>query len=291
MAARRVERQDHGTTTPVVLTRRRPGAAGVLRPGDWTDRWMCVGFADQLRSPGDVLPATLGLHAIHVRRDEVGLNAAFNAKPFGGCMSIPLQCAGAKKIRCPHLACAFSEDPGVLGETTDPAGGLRRQFVGDHPDRLVSIPLAPIGPLLFVYVGFSSPEPPDWLSARVMDCLQGARTATGITEHVVAASWRAGPVHSAAALAARHGPTSIRNASAPPRRVASGEDGLDASDGLVAGNLVLGRLHDVTVAALYRPLGAQRSSVLSAVLLSDGQQERQADAEEWQAIVGSCEVV
>ncbi|HRK44278.1 MAG TPA: hypothetical protein PK324_01480, partial [Nocardioides sp.] len=162
-------------------------------------------MADQLRSPGDVLPATLGLHAIHVRRDEDGLKAAFNAKPFGGCMSIPLQCAGAKKIRCPHMACAFSEDPGVLGEANDPSGALRRQFVGDHPARLVSIPLALVGPLLFVYVGFASPASPDDLRTKVTRCLRGADRTSTVTERLLETSWQAGPARVAAALAARHG--------------------------------------------------------------------------------------
>lgn len=252
---------------------------------------MCVGFADQLRNPGDVLPATLGLHAVHVRRDERGLQAAFNAKPFGGCMSIPLQCAGAKKIRCPNMACAFSENPTVLGDANDPLGALRRQFVGDHPARLVSIPLALVGPLLFVYVGFSSPAPPDRLSARIMNLLGGARNAASVTEQVLAASWRVGPVHAAAALAARRGPVLIENAAGLPIRRASGQERLDPTVGLVEGNLVLGRLDDVTVAALFRPLGPQRSSVLSALLLSDAEQTRHSDAEAWQVIVGSCEGV
>ncbi|WP_298514733.1 hypothetical protein [uncultured Nocardioides sp.] len=204
-------------------------------------------------------------------------------------MSIPLQCAGAKKIRCPHMACAFSEDPGVLGEANDPSGALRRQFVGDHPARLVSIPLALVGPLLFVYVGFASPASPDDLRTKVTRCLRGADRTSTVTERLLETSWQAGPARVAAALAARHGRDRAEVASRGGRRSEPDGGGIDQVDGLVVANLVLGRLDGVTVAALFRPLGPQRCSVLSAALLSDSDQSR-FDADVWRELVGACEV-
>lgn len=224
-----------------------------------------MGFVDQLRRVGDVLPASLGLHAIHVKRDDDGLHAAFNAKPFGGCMSIPLQCAGAKRIRCPNMACAFSEDPGVLDADTDPSGALRRQFVGDHPSRLVSIPLTLVGPLIFVYVGFSDPSPFAAHSNQIVEALSGADSAVRISEQEVAVHWETGT-----------------------RSVA---DKLGAELRLMKANLVVGLMAEVTVAALFRPLGPQRCSVLSAVLRTSDLMSGAPDGQvaEWRRLVSSTD--
>jgi nitrite reductase/ring-hydroxylating ferredoxin subunit len=120
--------------------------------------WVCVGLADVVAEVEAVLPATIGYHAIHVRRTEHGLRAAVNARPFGGCLSIPVHCGSTRNVRCPHLACAFSEDTGVLDSTTDPTGAARREFVGDGR-RTVHLPLAQWGPLLFVNVTMTEPPP------------------------------------------------------------------------------------------------------------------------------------
>lgn len=103
---------------------------------DWTGVWVGVGFAGQLTEVGAILPATIGHHGIHVRRDAHALVAAFNARPFGGCMSVPVHCAATRNVRCPHLACAFSQDSGVLDDTTDPGGRARAEFTGDGRRRV-----------------------------------------------------------------------------------------------------------------------------------------------------------
>ena len=54
------------------------------------------------------------------------------------------------------LACAFSEDGGVLDDTTDPTGAGRLGFVGDGR-RIVELPLAQWGPLIFVNVTITEP--------------------------------------------------------------------------------------------------------------------------------------
>lgn len=125
---------------------------------DWTGRWVCVGLAEQLVEVGAVLPATIGHHATHVRRTATGLIAAINARPFGGCVSIPVHCGSTRNVKCPHLACAFSEDGDVLDARSDPTGSARAQFVGDGR-RTVTLPLAQRGSLVFVNVTMAEPPP------------------------------------------------------------------------------------------------------------------------------------
>lgn len=258
----------HGAVRPVVLLRRRPKA----EVEDWTGRWVCVGFAEQLTRAGDVLPATVTGHAVHVRRAADGtLAASFNARPFGGCMSVPVQCAGARKIRCPHLACAFSEDPGVLGEHNDPEGKARRQFVGADPARLVPVPLATWGSLLFVHIA-AAPAPA--LETVLAPLRSGRRAlvpadlrATAVAEQEVAVGWRTGARATMRTLA------SLRGAHTLQEQEDDGVSTLTASTGagqltcyLVPPHLVLARLPGHVLAALFRPVGPGRCSVLSAVL-------------------------
>jgi hypothetical protein len=283
----------HATLRPVVLTRRRPQAEAE----DWTDRWVCVGFADQLTRAGDVLPATVTGHAVHVRRAADGtLAASFNARPFGGCMSIPVQCAGVRKIRCPHLACAFSEDPGVLGEHNDPDGTARRQFVGLAPARLVPVPLAQWGPLLFVHIG-AAPEPA--LEAVLAPLRTGPGgpvpsnlRATAIAERELALGWRTGARAAMTTLASQCGAATLQE------QEDDGVSTLTAPAGaghltcyLVRPNLVLARLPGRVLAALFRPVGPDRCSVLSAVLRPAADRvdggARDSDARCWRQILAA----
>src|SRR3954468_16746643 len=200
-----------GGLRPVVLSRRRP----LPEAEDWTGRWVCVGFPHQLAQPGDVLPAGVGGHALHVRRAADGtLAAAFNARPFGGCMSVPVQCAGARKIRCPHLACGFSEDPGVLGDDNDPERTARRQFVDADPTRLVPVPLAREGPLLFVHLA-TVPAPPSQAAPAPLRTGPGGPVpddlrATAVAEQVLPLGWRTGARAAAATLGSRCGAGLLR---------------------------------------------------------------------------------
>lgn len=257
---------------PVVLTRRRPRAEAE----DWTGRWICVGFADQLAHAGDVLPATVSGHGLHVRRAGDGtLAAAFNARPFGGCMSVPVQCTGAHKIRCPHLACGFSADPGVLGDDNDPDRTARRQFVGADPTRLVPVPLARWGPLLFVYVA-TVPAPPLEGVLAPLRTGPGALAAeelraTAVADREFPLGWRAGPRAVVATLSTRCGVGTL------PEQEAGGVSTLIAPTGdsqltchLVWPHLLLARQPGRLLAALFRPVGPDRCSVLSAVLRPAG---------------------
>jgi hypothetical protein len=284
----------HAAVRPVVLMRRRPQAEAE----DWTGRWVCVGFADQLRRAGDVLPATVTGHAVHVRRATDGtLAASFNARPFGGCMSVPVQCAGARKIRCPHLACAFSEDPAVLGDDNDPEGTARRQFVGADPDRLVPVPLATWGPLLFVHI---APTPAPALEAVLAPLGTGPGSpvpedlhATAIEEQELALGWRTGARAAVTTLASRRGVSTLQEQEADgvSTLTASSRAG-DLSCHLVRPHLVLARLPGRVLAALFRPIGPDRCSVLSAVLRpasdTDDGVAADADAPLWRQVVAAA---
>jgi len=57
----------------------------------WTRVWACVGVEHQIPAPGDLLPATVGHHGLHVqRRPDGGLRAAFNVARNPLPMSIAL---------------------------------------------------------------------------------------------------------------------------------------------------------------------------------------------------------
>lgn len=161
---------------------------------DWTDTWVCVGLAEQLDEVGAVLPATIGYHAVHVRRTTDGLIAALNARPFGGCASIPVHCGSTRNVRCPHLACAFSADPGVLDGANDPDGTARREFVGDGR-RTVDVPLAQWSSLLFTIVTLGP------ATAHPLAALPAPPPATALGTAVLPGSWLATPGRVASTVA------------------------------------------------------------------------------------------
>jgi hypothetical protein len=286
--------RDHAALRPVVFTRRRPQAEAE----DWTGRWACVGFADQLPHVGDVLPATVSGHAVHVRRERDGtLAAAFNARPFGGCMSIPVQCAGVRKIRCPHLACGFSEDPGVLGDGNEPERTARRQFVGTDPTRLVPVPLGQWGPLLFVHV---APTPALALEAVLAPLRTGpgipapeCLRATAVAEQELPIGWRTGARAVVATLATRCGTGTLQEQEAGGVSTLTAPAGVDGlSCYLIRPHLMLARLPGRLLAALFRPVGPDRCSVLSAVLRpaidsGDGV-EGDGDARLWRQVLAAA---
>lgn len=161
---------------------------------DWTDTWVCVGVAEQLTEPGAVLPATIGYHAVHVRRTTDGLLAAVNARPFGGCASIPVHCGSTRNVTCPHLACAFSADGGVLDGANDPDGVARAEFIGDGR-RTVILPLVQWSSLLFTNVTLA-PVAPHPLAG-----VPAPQPATGFGSAALSGNWLATPLRVATAAA------------------------------------------------------------------------------------------
>jgi nitrite reductase/ring-hydroxylating ferredoxin subunit len=213
---------------------------------DWTGTWVCVGLAEQLSEVGAVLPATVGYHGAHVRRTEDGLMAAMNARPFGGCVSIPVHCGSTRNVRCPHLACAFSEDGDVLDSRNDPSGASRAQFLGDGR-RTVRLPLAQWGSLLFVNVTMTEPPPLPIAVTPAPDDLEVV--ATGL--RLVPGNWLGTPPRAASAVVVALG-------------------GVGTKVTVVAPNLAMVRYGSDTFAAFSRPAGHTRSTVVWALLSPAG---------------------
>ncbi|OKH75759.1 hypothetical protein [Mycolicibacterium goodii] len=185
------------TAVDLVLTAVSSGRHPAADVTDWTGIWVCVGLVEQLTEVGAVLPATIGHHAAHVRRTDDGLVAALNARPFGGCLSVPVHCGSTRNVRCPHRACAFSEDGGVLDHRTDPTGTARAEFVGR---RTVELPLAQWGSLLFVNVTMR--QPPD---LPVPDVKWDGLEVVDSGSQIVAGNWLETPARTAARMTGTRG--------------------------------------------------------------------------------------
>lgn len=235
-----------------LLNTRHPSAVD----REWSGEWVAVGFAEQLASEGDLLPATIGWHGAHVRRLVGGtLGASLNARPFGGCFAVPSHCASTQNISCAHLGCAFSKDPDVLTAQTDPDGRGRRQFVGDRPDRAVDVPVRSCGSLLFVSVttDVNAPWDPgqaasDGLRDEVADRVAGPVVAVPAgVEWTAAASW-----------VTRH-----------VDRLAAGRPVLANVDTWWP-NVVVVRLDDEVLCFVARPEGSTRSKLFVAALVQWG---------------------
>ncbi|WP_158168254.1 hypothetical protein [Mycolicibacterium smegmatis] len=203
---------------------------------DLTGTWVCVGLAEQLTEVGAILPATIGQHAAHVRLTEAGPVAALNARPFGGCLSVPVHCGSTRNVRCPHRACAFSEDGPVLDDLTDPRGVARSEFVGR---RTVNIPLAQWGSLLFVNVTMRTPPP-----LPVPDVTWDGVALVGTGSDTVAGNWLQAPSRAAEQV----------TAACPWARTVT-----------IAPNVVVIRDDRDVLAVFSRPAGKYRSTMTWAV--------------------------
>lgn len=221
---------------------RHPSADG----SDWTNTWVCVGFSEQLTEVGAVLPATIGYHAAHVVRTSGGLRAAINARPFGGCMSVPVHCGSTQNVRCPHLACAFSAHGEVLDSSNDPGGHARAEFLGDGR-RVVEVPLTQWGSLLFVNITLTAPDALSLPAAAP----RGTLVADG--SQLVSGNWLTTPERAALAVTAALGGREVLavspNVVVVPGVSAGGVSGSGAG----------------TFVALSRPAGHTRSTVVWAV--------------------------
>lgn len=120
----------------------------------WTRDWVCIGTAPEIANSGDLLPYTVGQHAVHVQRlASGGLIGRFNKAQHGGCRSIPAQCRTGKKTKCSYTSCGYSRDrsviPGdLLNEMTPQAG----QYLGVYPERLLQVKIHTGGPFIFANV-------------------------------------------------------------------------------------------------------------------------------------------
>jgi hypothetical protein len=120
----------------------------------WTRDWVCIGTVPEIANPGDLLPYTVGQHAIHVQRLSTGgLIGRFNKAQHGGCRSIPVQCRTGRKTKCSYTSCGYSRDRDViagdlLNEMTPQAG----QYLGVYPERLLPVNIRTVGPFIFANI-------------------------------------------------------------------------------------------------------------------------------------------
>ena len=131
----------------------------------WSRAWVCVGSVHEIANVGDLLPYTVGQHAIHVQRQQDGsLIGRFNKAQHGGCRSVPAQCRTGRKTKCSYTSCGHSRDrdviPGsVLGETA----ALMGQYLGGVPERLLPVRLRVEAGYIFANIDpspDSTAEPP-----------------------------------------------------------------------------------------------------------------------------------
>ena len=151
-------------TAPASVSRRpqlNPEALALADLEDqriWTRAWVCVGFEQQIPGIGDLLPATVGNHGLHVQRQPDGsLRAAFNVLQQGSCWTIPVQCGSGHKTDCPYVSCAFSLDTDALSAEAGQPTPAMRQFIGFNALKLAPVALSQFGPLLFLNLDFSGP--------------------------------------------------------------------------------------------------------------------------------------
>jgi hypothetical protein len=132
----------------------------------WTRVWACVGVEHQIPASGDLLPATIGHHGLHVqRRPDGGLRAAFNVLQQGSCWTIPAQCGHGHKTDCPYVSCAHSLDTDAVAAQDGAPTREMRQFIGFNPLKLADVPVQTAGPLIFVTLGYLPPPLDDQLGA------------------------------------------------------------------------------------------------------------------------------
>ena len=115
----------------------------------WSRLWICVGFAADIPSPGDILPYTAGQHGIHIERIADGsVVGRFNKAQHGGCRVVPLQCRTGTRTRCSFTACGYSRDRRPILATDTSRELHLDQYFGLRPERLLPIPVRTYGPLL-----------------------------------------------------------------------------------------------------------------------------------------------
>ncbi|RJF76344.1 hypothetical protein [Rhodopseudomonas palustris] len=120
----------------------------------WTRDWVCIGTTAEIPGAFDLLPYTIGHHAIHVQRQPDGsLIGRFNKAQHGGCRTIPAQCRTGKKTKCSYTSCGYSRDREVIGgESLMEMSPQMGQFLGAVPERLLPVRIKTCGPLIFANV-------------------------------------------------------------------------------------------------------------------------------------------
>ena len=130
---------------------------------------MCIGTLPEIADTFDLLPYTIGQHAIHVQRLPDGsLIGRFNKAQHGGCRAIPAQCQTGRKTKCSYTSCGHSRDRDVIhGEALMEMSPQMGQYLGAVPERLLTVKVRTRGPLIFANVDPTLDaerefETPDW---------------------------------------------------------------------------------------------------------------------------------
>jgi hypothetical protein len=120
----------------------------------WTREWICIGVDEDIPGGGDLLPFTVGDHAVHVQRLASGrLAGRFNLAQHGGCRVVPLQCRQGAKTSCSFASCGHSRDRAPLSAAeADTPSPEMYQYLGLRPERLLGVRVAALGSLLFVHL-------------------------------------------------------------------------------------------------------------------------------------------
>ena len=153
----------------------------------WTRTWVGLGFAADIGQAGDILPATVGNHGVHVERCADGsLVGRFNKAQHGGCRAVPLQCQTGAKTKCSFTACGYSRDRRPIA-ASDPDRLLQLdQYLGLRPERLLTVPVRPHGPLIAAMLDPMRTAPLDWPEVG-----RGLSDAGGETRWIeFAANWK-----------------------------------------------------------------------------------------------------
>jgi len=120
----------------------------------WTRDWICIGTTAEIAQTGDLMPYTIGQHAIHVQRQsDGGLIGRFNKAQHGGCRSVPAQCQTGRKTKCSYTSCGFSRDRDVIpGGSLEDMSPLAGQYLGTVPERLLPVRVQVRGPFIFANI-------------------------------------------------------------------------------------------------------------------------------------------
>lgn len=120
----------------------------------WTRDWVCVGTTAEIANAGDLLPYTIGEHAIHVQRTASGsLVGRFNKAQHGGCRVVPAQCRTGKKTKCSFTSCGHSRDRNVIpGTDLEEMSQAMGQYLGLVPERLLPVKIEVLGPFIFANI-------------------------------------------------------------------------------------------------------------------------------------------
>jgi hypothetical protein len=144
----------------------------------WSRVWVCVGSVHEIPDANDLLPYTIGQHAIHVQRqNDGGLIGRFNKAQHGGCRAVPAQCRTGKKTKCSYTSCGHSRDRevipgGELGETA----ALIGQYLGGVPERLLPVRIRVVAGYIFANI---DPTPDSVVEPPVMSTKGGSQRRGG----------------------------------------------------------------------------------------------------------------